>query len=140
MNIDDMDAIDHQTPGDMLKGIFERQRELLHKYSPIELKTLPCIVPGTAPVDIDSYHGQHVIKERLYNTIIELAEVADCMKNKAWKQSMIQTDVRHLKEEVADALHFFIEMCILIGIDADELFDLYSRKSEINKFRQRSKY
>jgi len=53
---------------------------------------------------------------------------------------MMEIDEIHLKEELADALHFFIEACILIGMDAEELFDIYMRKSEVNKFRQRSKY
>lgn len=138
MNIDDIDM--EFEGGNWLENIFARQEELLGEYQRIEMDNLPCIVPGTIPVEIDSYTGQHMIKERLYNCMIEIAEVVDCMKNKAWKQTMVKTDVRHLMEEMVDALHFYVEACILIGIKPKDLYELYFRKSEVNKFRQRSKY
>ena len=53
---------------------------------------------------------------------------------------MMETDVPHLKEELADALHFFVEACIFIGMDAAELFSYYMRKNKVNQFRQNSKY
>lgn len=142
MNINDVAAPDLMKAGvqDRLDLIFERQGELLDKYREIEEAALPCIVPDELPVDYDTRHGQHQIKERLFNCIIEIAETIDCMKNKAWKQSMVETDINHLKEEMADALHFYVEACILIGISAQELTDLYLRKNAVNQFRQRSNY
>lgn len=125
---------------DMLAKIFDRQRELMEKYRDIESETLPHVVPAFIPVDLNSYLGQDQVKQRLFWTIVEISEVIDCLKNKPWKQTMIETDINHFKEEMADALHFFVEACIIAGIDADELFSLYMRKSEVNKFRQRSKY
>lgn len=140
VNIKDFESLKYTGDGDRLEDIFAHQRELMKKYAKIEGDILPCIVPVDVPVMIDSRYGQHQIKERIFCTIIELAEASDCMKNKAWKQSMVETDVDHLKEELADALHFFVETCILVGIDAEELHSLYLRKAEVNKFRQRSNY
>ena len=125
---------------DMLKKIFTRQHALLRKYQKIEGKNLPHVVPDKVPVDINSYMGQDLIKRRFFDTIIEICEAVDCLKNKSHKQTMVETDVDHFGEEVADALHYFIEACILAGITASDLFSLYMRKSEVNLFRQRSKY
>ena len=126
--------------GDMLQTIFDRQAELQKKYHEIQIETLSHVEPGKVPVEINSYLGQDQIKQRFFWMIIEICEAIDCLKNKPWKRTMVETDVDHFREEVADALHFFIEGCILAGITASDLFSLYMRKSEVNKFRQRSKY
>jgi len=125
---------------DMIQMIFNRQLELLEKYREIEVKNLPHVVPEKIPVEINSYMGQDQIRQRFFWAIIEISEALDCLKNKPWKQSMVEVDVDHYREEIADALHFFIEGCILSGITASDLFSLYMRKSEVNKFRQRSNY
>ena len=138
VNIKDYDF--DEEVGDMLQSIFDRQFDLLIEYKLIEWKNLPHVVPEKIPVEINSYMGQDQIKQRFFWAIIEMAEAIDCLKNKPWKQTMVEVDVDHFREEVADALHFFIEGCILAGITASDLFSLYMRKSEVNKFRQRSKY
>jgi len=140
VNIMDIDLDENAFTGDMLEDIFGRQADLQKKYYKIERKTCPGFEPKKVPVDINSHVGQDQIRQRFFWTIIELGEAVDCLKNKPWKQSMVETDVDHFREEVADALHFFIEGCILAGITASDLFSSYMRKSEVNKFRQRSKY
>ena len=140
VNIKDYDFTKQVGGRDMLKGIFARQQRLLEKYQEIKKKNLPHAVPDKIPVEINSYMGQDLIKRRFFDTIVEICEAIDCLKNKSHKQTMVETDVDHFGEEVADALHYFIEACILAGITASDLFSLYMRKSEVNKFRQRSKY
>ena len=141
----DKDGVFHPTVKytdviDMLEALFVNQLELMKKYHEIEERVLPCIVPDDVPVNLDSYEGQHCLRWLIRNAITELSEADDCLKNKAWKKTMIETDVVHLKEEMVDALHFFIEACILIGMDAKELFEFYMKKNAVNKFRQRSEY
>ena len=142
INVSDVEGVeeDDGTDDHYLKHMFMQQRELMLKYHEIEKKILPCVVPEKVPVNLDSYHGQHCLRWLIRNAITELSEADDCLKNKAWKTTMIETDVVHLKEEMADALHFFIEACILIGMDAKELFEFYMKKNAVNKFRQRSEY
>jgi hypothetical protein len=41
---------------------------------------------------------------------------------------------------LADALHFFVELCITAGMSAEDLARIYHRKHAVNKFRQRSNY
>jgi len=130
----------HLKYGDSLLEIFARQKELQREYHKIQKGTLSHFEPERIPVEMNSYTGQDQIRQRFFWTIVEICEAVDCLKNKPWKQTMVETDVDHFREEVADALHFFIEGCILAGITAEDLFSLYMRKSKVNKFRQRSKY
>lgn len=139
VNVQDMN-VDEIQRDDMLEAIFDKQRELLEKYKEIEYKNLPCVVPIKLPVDINTHQGQHVVKMRIWWAMTELAEAADCLKNKPWKQTMMETDEAHLREELVDALHFFIEACILIGFEPQDLFTYYLKKAMVNEFRQRSKY
>lgn len=140
VNIKDFAGFRDWKGADMLESIFVRQLKLFQKYCKIEKKNLPHVVPEKIPVDINSYLGQDQIKQRFFSAIVEICEALDCLKNKPHKQTMVETDVVHFGEEVADALHFFVEACILAGITASDLFSLYMRKSEVNKFRQRSNY
>lgn len=125
--------------GDMLADIFARQLELMEKYHPIE-KANGLIVCEDVPVNLHDPRGQHRLKDFAWRVTEELGEAMNCLKNKPWKQTHMETDELHYKEELADAFHFFIELCILSGIGPEELYDLYFRKSEVNKFRQRSGY
>jgi hypothetical protein len=48
---------------------------------------------------------------------------------------MIEVDIDKYYEELSDAFHFFIELCILSGLDEQSLYDIYFRKSNINMQR-----
>ena len=137
MNIEDVEEV--KIEGDRLKAIFKRQRELMKKYHEIEAKVGLLQTPEI-PVDMDSHLGQARLKDFAWRITEELGEAMNCLKNKPWKVTQMETDKNHYYEEIADAFHFFIELCILSGLDADSLTALYFRKSEVNKFRQRSNY
>lgn len=69
-----------------------------------------------------------------------LGRACNCLKNKPWKQSQMLTDVEYFMRCMEDVWMSFIVLCATSGISADIMFDLYFRKSEVNKFRQRSLY
>ncbi|MDE2098833.1 MAG: hypothetical protein KGL39_16390 [Patescibacteria group bacterium] len=123
----------------MLRIIFGRQRNLMAKYEGIE-ESNGLLQTHDIPVDLNSAKGQARLKDFAWRVTEELGEAMNCLKNKPWKQSQMLTDIDHYLEEIADAFHFFVELCILSGIDAEKLYDLYFRKSEVNHFRQRSNY
>jgi hypothetical protein len=135
MNIRDIEG--DVPPGDLLKWIFARQQELMEKYHPLEQAKG---VDAHAPVDLHTCRGQQRLKDLTYRCIEELAEATGCLKNRPWKQTEVETDVDHFLEELADAFHFFIELCLAVGLDAEGLTKLYFKKSMVNEFRQRSQY
>jgi len=139
MNINDVKEEDVQFEGDMLEAIFERQRELMRKYHKIE-KNNGLLQTDKVPVDINSATGQARLKDFAWRVTEELGEAMNTLKNKPWKVTQMPTDERHYLEEIADAFHFFIELCILSGFDAKSLTEIYLKKSRVNQFRQRSFY
>lgn len=109
-----------------------RQEELIKQYKEIE--------KFDYPIDINTREGQRLIKDMMWRVVEELGEAANCLKNKPWKQSQLETDEEHFMEELSDAIHFFVELFIICGYTADDFFNIYCRKFEVNKFRIRSKY
>ena len=98
----------------LLKQIFDRQRELMDKYHYIEersglLQTADC------PVNLDDRRGQARIKDFSWRVTEELGEALDALG---------QDDMEHFAEELVDGLHFLTELTILAGLDWDDLFPL----------------
>jgi len=137
MNIND--AEQEEITEDMFEMIFARQTELMKKYHQIEAEN-KLILTHDVPVDIDSQLGQARLKDFAWRITEELGEAMGCLKNRPWKKTQMHTDVTHYREEIVDAFHFFIELCILSGFTAQGLTELYLKKSLVNKFRQRSNY
>lgn len=139
MNV--LDFPDTELPeGDMLKAIFERQVTLMIQYHDIEKGRGALVVDEEAFGELDHRFVQWRIKDLNSRSIEELMEAMNCLKNKQWKQSEVETDRVHFYEELADALHFFIELCITAGMDAEDLALMYLKKANVNAFRQRSAY
>ena len=62
------------------------------------------------------------------------------LRNKPWKQSQVPTDERRFREACLVAFAALVDCWAGIGYTMEELFQFYMRKSEVNKFRQRSEY
>lgn len=67
--------------------------------------------------------------------IAELMEMLDEVNYKWWKNPK-EIDMDAVKEEMVDVLHFFVSMCIKMGMDADELHRRYLDKNKENFDRQ----
>lgn len=136
VNIKDIET-EAPEDGDWLQNIFGRQQELEDRYLPIEVGN------GFAhpqPIDLDDARSQWFLKDAAYRVVEELSEATNCFKNKPWKQTQVFTDREHYFEELMDAFHFMIRMFIYSGLSAEDVYRLYFKKSEVNKFRQESNY
>jgi len=137
MNVNDAEK--EAITGDLLEAIFIRQKELMKKYHIIEASQ-GLLQTTDVPVNINDRLGQARLKDFAWRITEELGEAMNCLKNKPWKQTHMETDRTHYEEEIVDAFHFFIELCILSGFNAQSLTEMYLKKSQVNKFRQRSQY
>lgn len=138
MNILDVTKEVPKVP-DKLEAMFEYQRKLMDKFHSTE-KLNQLLQTEDIPVLIDDPKGQARLKDLSWRITEELAEAMGCLKNRPWKRTQMPTDQAHFYEELADFLHFSLELFISAGLNADTLFELYFKKQEINKFRQGSGY
>ncbi len=106
MNINDVDA--GENPIKSLADIFEHQRELFWKYKDLEGMTW-----SGETVNVHTLGGQIALKDFLWRTTEELGE--------SFQAATEHEDVVHQIEELADALHFFVEFCIIAGVEPSEL-------------------
>lgn len=72
--------------------------------------------------------------------IRSLGMTCHLLKNKPWKQSHMLTDIDEFWDRLAETFEQFGLLCLSIEMKSSELFDLYFRKSEVNRFRQSSNY
>lgn len=136
MNINNFKAAEF-TPT-WLEDIFDKQENLLGKYKDIE--KMPAL-----PVSIHTHEGQKWIKDFLWRVTEELGEsyeaqlqlndlVAEYNSSNTissdefvTKQDQYET---HQIEELIDALHFIVELIIIVGKDWEWARDLLNENDE----------
>ena len=69
----------------------------------------------------------------------ELAELTDSVPWKWWAKYQ-KFDEQNARVEVVDLLHFLISMAQVLGMSADDVFQAYLKKNEVNFKRQESGY
>lgn len=95
---------------------------------------------GIRGFDCDSASDQQSILAGIVAVVESLGLAMNCLKNKPWKQTHMLTDVGRFTNLTAQSFFDYIRLLKLIGITPDDVYNLYFRKSEVNAFRQRSKY
>lgn len=107
---------------DKLDQIYKLQRQLLELFGH----------------NFDSLEGiQKVkdIKDIILSMTNELHEVLNLFPWKSWKtysEEHYNLNLPFIKEEIVDALHFFINLCLVMNISSDELFDEFVKKNNKN--------
>ncbi len=94
------------------------------------------------PVDLRSKDGQRLLKDTAHSAMDELHEALQHLKNsKAHRATeVVDFDRQKYVEELVDHLHYYVELCILSGISADELHAAYADKDAVNRERIASGY
>ena len=69
----------------------------------------------------------------------ELAELTDSVPWKWWAKYQ-QFDKQNCCVEVVDMLHFLISLAQVLGMSADDVFNAYVKKNEVNFQRQDNGY
>jgi hypothetical protein len=115
MNIEDSKHIDEKDIAEPMKAVFEKQLELAKKYKDIE--KLP-----DWPLNLDIAENQIIIKDFKQRGMEEVAEAIEGFR---------KGEIMHYKEELIDALHFFVELSILAGKD-HTFYSYYKYKKNID--------
>lgn len=69
----------------------------------------------------------------------ELAELTDSVPWKWWARYQ-SFDAQNARVEVVDLFHFLISLAQVLGMSADDVFQAYLKKNEVNLQRQASGY
>ena len=68
----------------------------------------------------------------------ESAEAIDSLNWKWWKKD--EEDWDNIKIELVDMLHFWVSMCTVAGLSAEDVVELYFKKNKLNAERQKQGY
>ena len=107
---------------DRLEHIFEMQRELNRRIG----------------VDTDNMNDDEQVKWTLnYSRAMgqELAELIDSVPWKWWAKYQ-KFDKQNARVEVADMFHFLISLAQTLGLSAEDVYQTYLKKNEVNFKRQ----
>lgn len=85
-------------------------------------------------------HWKRMFGETIFLFHKYMGGAMNCLKQKPWKQDHKHTDQERFHDFLREGLQQFWLICATAGLKADDVYDLYFRKSEVNKFRQRSNY
>ena len=69
----------------------------------------------------------------------EIAELTDSVPWKWWAKYQ-EFDEQNARVEVVDLFHFLISLAQVLGMSADDVFEAYVKKNEVNFQRQESGY
>ena len=69
----------------------------------------------------------------------EIAELTDSVPWKWWAKYQ-KFDLQNARVEVVDLFHFLISLAQTLGMSADDVFDAYVKKNEVNFKRQEGGY
>ena len=69
----------------------------------------------------------------------EIAELVDSVPWKWWAKYQ-KFDAQNARVEVVDLFHFLISMAQVLGMSADDVFNAYVKKNEVNFKRQDTGY
>lgn len=120
VNVADIKIDEIPTPTlekDRLALMFERQHGLAEKYLPIEAQNGLLQTPDF-PVNIDDRKGQARMKDFAWRMMEELFEATDALVQHP-------ENPEHFLEEMIDSIHFFIELNLLCGIDANTIKEYF---------------
>ena len=110
-----------------LAAVVERQRDL-------QVNSF-----GQDPGDLSPEDQIQFIKDMVLALEDELHEALGECGWKPWASSRhVNEDA--FKKELIDALHFWVNLCLAVGMDADEAVERYFAKAAVNARRQEEGY
>lgn len=89
---------------------------------------------------IPIYPREYSLNSWVSRFIEQLAMMCNCLKNKPWKQSMMKTDREAFYKRLTEVWVCYITILVVSGMGAEDIANVYLKKSQVNQFRQRSNY
>lgn len=133
----EMSILAGTSPEEIFKVVFEREvksnEDILETFvDRVNQESFPDPVNSCSPCLSD-------IAFKVMNLVESLGMTCNCLKNKPWKQSNMVTDRNAFYQNLSITWKVYISL-LSLDLTAEEIVDVYLRKSQVNKFRQRSNY
>ncbi|AZF89462.1 hypothetical protein CPD4_73 [Clostridium phage CPD4] len=80
------------------------------------------------------------VEKAVTDLVREIGMCCNCLKNKPWKQTSMLTDVNAFNQRLFNVWICYIRLLAVSGLGVDDIVNIYLKKSQVNKFRQRSNY
>lgn len=111
---------------DQLRELFRLQRALNERI-------------GVRTADLSQEEKIHWVLNYCRAMSQEIAELTDSVPWKWWAKYQ-QFDEQNARVEVVDLFHFLISLAQVLGMSADDVFQAYLKKNQVNFQRQESGY
>lgn len=110
---------------DRLEEMLKLQAELQERYN------------GVEPIDLEGDARKDYVRTMVLACTDELHEALREVPWKPWSKNILWDGIGtdNFKLELVDAWHFFMNLMLVSGMTADELFSEYLRKNKINHGR-----
>ena len=82
----------------------------------------------------------YTLNDLVSDHVMYLGMMCNCLKNKPWKQTMMKTNKENFYKHLELVWKNYIAILTSQDLTEQEILDIYFRKSQVNKFRQRSNY
>lgn len=130
----EMSCLTGITPSGIFRNVFEREpasdEDMLETFVTRSQQQTVKFDVNPSPSDIAF---------KVMNLVEALGMTCNCLKNKPWKQSNMVTDRNAFYQNFSIVWKVYIAL-LSLELSADEIVEVYLRKSQVNKFRQRSNY
>ncbi len=127
-------------PSDHQEHIWEEAADALHFL--LELYLMVGLNEDSFP-SLDDLFDQEirVYRDRVFiRFIVTLGLAMNCLKNKPWKQTQVETDAPRFLGLLKTLLSLWAQFAMSLQMISEDAYDYYFKKSEVNRFRQRSRY
>lgn len=118
-------------------------REFYEVPEDVDFMEFMCNLSDSLPITSDTEQLKYIPTPCLIYTTIgqPIGNAMNKLKNKPWKQTHMVTDETAFRDCLFPAwLGYFRVLHQKYGLNGEDIFNLYFRKSEVNKFRIRSHY
>lgn len=88
---------------------------------------------------ISDKKGEVRLNEDVTRLVAELGMMCNCLKNKPWKQTNMVTDKNNFVKQLQNVWIIYVSL-LSQYMSVNEIVNTYLKKSQVNKFRQRSNY
>ena len=138
-----LDAIENESGESALLHFHEELVDGLHFLTEMTILTgydLPEYTTLKDLIEEGSYRDCYTLNDLVSDHVMYLGMMCNCLKNKPWKQTMMKTNKENFYKHLELVWVNYIAILTSQDLTEQEILDIYFRKSQVNKFRQRSNY